>query len=54
VVRPEWDLAGAVDDLQVYAEVGWAVAHARQFPAWRPGAEFAAAREKSLAAARRR
>ncbi len=53
VVRPEWDLAGGVEDLQVYADVAWAVAHATAFPAWKPGAEFAAAREKSLAAAPR-
>jgi Zn-dependent M28 family amino/carboxypeptidase len=50
VVRPEWDLTGAVEDLQVYADVAWAVAHAKAFPAWKPGAEFAAAREQSLAA----
>lgn len=54
VVRPEWDLAGAMEDLQIYASVGWAVAHAGQYPAWKPGAEFAAAREQSLAAAPRR
>jgi Zn-dependent M28 family amino/carboxypeptidase len=54
VVRPEWDLAGAVDDLRVYAEVARAVAGAVRYPAWKPGAEFAGARAKSLGATPRK
>jgi Zn-dependent M28 family amino/carboxypeptidase len=48
VVRPEWDLAGAVDDLRVYFEVGLDVANGATYPRWRAGAEFKAARDRML------
>jgi Zn-dependent M28 family amino/carboxypeptidase len=47
-VKPGWDLAGAVDDLRLLLVVGLRVADADQYPAWRPGSEFRAAREKAL------
>jgi Zn-dependent M28 family amino/carboxypeptidase len=46
VARPEWDLAGAMEDLQIYIDVGRAVADGAAHPAWRPGAEFKAARDR--------
>lgn len=51
-VKPDWDLSGAVEDLQVLYEVGRRLAEDRRWPAWRPGSEFRAAREASLKAAR--
>jgi Zn-dependent M28 family amino/carboxypeptidase len=39
-IRPEWDLAGAVEDVQLLFEVGWSVAQTPARPQWKPGAEF--------------
>ncbi|KAB2674988.1 MAG: M28 family peptidase [Verrucomicrobia bacterium] len=39
-VKPDWDLSGAVEDLQVLMETGWRVADAHRMPAWKPGSEF--------------
>jgi Zn-dependent M28 family amino/carboxypeptidase len=47
-VRPDWDLSGAVQDLQYYWMVGYLVAQADQPPQWKPGAEFKAARDAML------
>jgi Zn-dependent M28 family amino/carboxypeptidase len=47
-VWPDWDLAGAMEDLQVYAEVALEVANGARYPEWRPGAEFKAARDAML------
>jgi Zn-dependent M28 family amino/carboxypeptidase len=48
VVRPEWDLSGAMQDLEVYFAMALAVARAETYPAWKPGAEFRAVREQML------
>ena len=48
-VKPDWDFSGAVDDLRLFFQVGWRVAQADSYPAWKPGTEFKAAREASLA-----
>jgi Zn-dependent M28 family amino/carboxypeptidase len=48
VIRADWDLAGAVQDLQVFFAVGYRVAQADKFPAWKPGNEFKAIREEML------
>ncbi|HEV3122573.1 MAG TPA: M28 family peptidase, partial [Isosphaeraceae bacterium] len=47
-IKPDWDLAGTVDDLRLLFEVGYRVAQADQFPEWKPGAEFRAKREEML------
>jgi Zn-dependent M28 family amino/carboxypeptidase len=39
-VSPDWDLSGAVQDLQYYWMVGYRVAQADQVPQWKPGSEF--------------
>jgi len=52
-IKPDWDLAGAVDDLQLFAEVGYRVANAQAFPAWKPGSEFKAKRENALKQAKK-
>jgi Zn-dependent M28 family amino/carboxypeptidase len=48
-VRPDWDLAGAVDDLKLYFAVGYRVAQADAWPAWKSGSEWKARRDKMLA-----
>ena len=48
-IKAWWDLSGAVQDLQLLLTVGYRVAEAPKYPEWRPGNEFRAAREKSLA-----
>lgn len=48
-VKPDWDLAGAVEDLRLLFLVGYRVAEAPRFPEWRPTSEFRAIRERQLA-----
>jgi Zn-dependent M28 family amino/carboxypeptidase len=48
VIKPDWDLSGAVEDLQVFFAVGYRVAQADKYPEWKPGNEFRATREESL------
>jgi Zn-dependent M28 family amino/carboxypeptidase len=47
-VKPDWDLAGAVEDAQLLYAVGYRVANADKFPEWKPGNEFRAKREEML------
>ena len=47
-VKPDWDLSGAVEDLQLLFAVGYRVANADKFPEWKPGNEFRAKREEML------
>src|SRR5262245_46674487 len=47
-VKPDWDLAGAVEDLQLLFEVGNRVAQTDKWPEWKPGTEFLAKREAML------
>jgi Zn-dependent M28 family amino/carboxypeptidase len=39
-VKPDWDPAGAVDDVRMLFQVGWIVAQGDAYPQWKPGAEF--------------
>jgi len=48
VMKPDWDLSGAVEDLQVFFAVGYRVAQADKYPEWKAGNEFRATREQSL------
>ena len=52
-MKPDWDLTGAVEDLQLLFEVGYRVAQADRYPEWKPGTEFKAKREEMLATAGR-
>ncbi|MGH7573452.1 MAG: M28 family peptidase, partial [Gemmatimonadota bacterium] len=45
-VTPDWDLSGQVEDARLLFRIGYAVADASTPPAWEPGDEFEAAREK--------
>ncbi len=47
-VKPYWNLSGAVEDAQLYFEVGYKVAQGEFTPQWKPGSEFKAIRDKSL------
>lgn len=48
-VKPDWDLAGALDDLAVYLHVGWRVANDAAWPAWSRESEFLKRRLEQLA-----
>lgn len=39
-VQPNWNLAGALDDIQLLFQAGYQAAQARQPPKWQDGAEF--------------
>ncbi|WP_419934880.1 M28 family metallopeptidase [Candidatus Palauibacter sp.] len=45
---PSWDLDGAVDDLRLLFEVGYRLAHGAEWPNWRDGNEFRAARDQMM------
>src|SRR5215813_8760970 len=47
-VRPDWDLSGAVQDVQLLFEVGYEVASGDKFPEWKPSSEFKAKRDSML------
>jgi Zn-dependent M28 family amino/carboxypeptidase len=48
VIMPDWDLGGAVQDLQFLWRVGYDVAQANKYPEWKPGSEFKAKRDADL------
>src|SRR5206468_760428 len=39
-VNPNWDLSGAMQDIQLLFEVGYQVATGDKFPEWKPESEF--------------
>ena len=47
-VNPNWDLSGAVQDIQLLFEVGYEVANGDKFPEWKPDSEFKAKRDLML------
>jgi Zn-dependent M28 family amino/carboxypeptidase len=47
-VKPDWDMSGAVQDLQYYWMVGYRLAQAETLPQWKPGTEFKAKRDAML------
>jgi Zn-dependent M28 family amino/carboxypeptidase len=47
-VRPDWDLSGAVQDVQLLFEVGYEVANGDKFPEWKPSSEFKSKRDSML------
>ena len=48
----DWDLAGAVQDIDLIGKIGEELAHSNAWPQWKAGSEFKAVREKSAAARR--
>jgi Zn-dependent M28 family amino/carboxypeptidase len=49
---PAWDLRGAAQDAVLAYQVGRRLANGRDWPAWKPGSEFAKVREQSDTARR--
>jgi Zn-dependent M28 family amino/carboxypeptidase len=47
-VHPDWDLSGAVQDVELVFEVGYEVANGDKFPEWKPGNEFKPKRDAML------
>jgi Zn-dependent M28 family amino/carboxypeptidase len=47
-VKPDWDLSGAVEDVQLLLEVGYQVANGDSFPQWKSGTEFKPKRDAML------
>jgi len=47
-VDPNWDLSGAVQDVQLLFEVGYQVANSDKFPEWKLGTEFKAKHDEML------
>ncbi|WP_423930717.1 M28 family metallopeptidase [Candidatus Palauibacter sp.] len=45
---PSWDLDGAVDDLRLLFDVGYSLAQGAEWPNWRDGNEFRAARDQMM------
>jgi Zn-dependent M28 family amino/carboxypeptidase len=46
---PNWDLSGMAQDLGVIYDLGRRLADSREWPEWKPGSEFKAARDKTAA-----
>ncbi|MFK4003685.1 M28 family metallopeptidase [Qipengyuania sp. NPDC077563] len=47
---PEWNLAGAVQDIALFRDMGAELANSTRWPEWKDGSEFKAVREESAAA----
>ena len=47
-VKPDWDLSGAVQDVQLLFEVGAQVANGDKFPEWKAGNEFKPKRDSMM------
>ena len=45
VVKTDWDLSGAVEDLQLLFTIGYRVSEADKAPEWKPGSAFKAKRQ---------
>jgi len=50
---PDWDLGGAVQDLQLFFMIGHRIANEDTWPNWREGNEFRARRDSMMAASGR-
>ncbi len=47
-IKPDWDLSGAVEDVQLLFTVAYRVANTLKYPEWTPGNEFKAKRDAML------
>ena len=45
---PNWDLSGAIEDVQLLFQVGWVAANTTGMQTWTPGDEFEAARTNAI------
>jgi Zn-dependent M28 family amino/carboxypeptidase len=47
-IKPDWNMSGAVQDLQLLLTMGYRIGNASKIPEWRPGNEFKAIRDQML------
>jgi len=47
-VKSDWDLSGAVQDVQLLLQVGYEVANGDNYPEWKPGNEFKPTRDAMM------
>jgi Zn-dependent M28 family amino/carboxypeptidase len=47
-IRPDWNLSGALEDLQIYYAIGARAASTAEWPQWKPGSEFKARRDRMI------
>ena len=47
-IKPNWDLSGAVEDVQLLLKLGYNITQGTEWPSWKPGTEFKALREEML------
>ncbi len=47
-LRTDWNLSGAIEDLQLLFQVGYRTAQTERMPEWKPGTDFKAKREAML------
>jgi Zn-dependent M28 family amino/carboxypeptidase len=47
-VTPDWDMSGAVEDLELYLQVGRELADGSAIPEWKAGAEWKARRDEMM------
>jgi Zn-dependent M28 family amino/carboxypeptidase len=47
-IKPDWDLAGAVDDAQLLMIIGHHISQTDTFPTWKSGSEFKAKRDAMM------
>ena len=50
-IKPDWDLAGAVEDAQLLTAIGYRVAQGEKYPEWKSGSEFKAKRDETIRSA---
>jgi Zn-dependent M28 family amino/carboxypeptidase len=50
--EPTWDLAGAVQDIELVGTMAQELASSSKWPEWKPGSEFKAVRDKTASARR--
>jgi Zn-dependent M28 family amino/carboxypeptidase len=49
VYEPSWDLSGMVQEAVLFHDLGKRLANAREWPEWKPGAEFKSVRDATAA-----
>jgi Zn-dependent M28 family amino/carboxypeptidase len=48
-IKPDWDLAGTVEDLRLLMDLGYLVAQSPDYPQWKSDSEFKARRDAMMA-----
>ena len=49
-IRPDWNLAGVVQDVALFRAMGAKLANSREWPEWKPSSEFGPLRAKTKTA----